>query len=58
MTDCTMEVKDVQHNYSQLNDVWMTEQLQILDFPPNLANDIQTLYFLSVHYFYGYFVSS
>jgi len=53
-----MSIRNYLHQYSQLNNVWMTKQLQILDFPSNLADNIQTLDLLPVHHFYGNFVSS
>ncbi len=37
----------------QFDDVGMSEQFQILDFPANLANHIQTFDLLSIEDFYG-----
>ena len=37
-------------NLVKFNDVRMTEQFEVLDFPPDFANHIQTLDFLSVQY--------
>jgi hypothetical protein len=34
----------------QFDDVGMTEQFKVLNFPPDFSNHIQTLDFLSVQY--------
>ena len=35
----------------QFNDVWMSEQLQILNLSADFSNNIQAFYFLSIHDF-------
>jgi len=41
----------------QFNDVRMPEQLEILNFATNLANNIKTLYLLPIENFYGHFMT-
>lgn len=42
----------------QLDDVWMTEKLHILDFTPDFSNNVETFDFLSIQNFYGNFMTS
>ena len=42
--------------YSQFDDMWMPEELHVLNFSPDLADDIQILDLLSVEDLYGDFM--
>jgi len=52
------EISQLIQKYIQLNDVWMPEQLEILDFSTNLPYYIETLYLLPIENFYSHLVAS
>lgn len=43
--------------HSQLDDVWVSEQFEILDLPFDLPDDIEAADFLSVQDFYSHFMA-